>query len=112
MEIKDLVSYYINESSQTIDVTFRFEGDADDEVRSDQVGFDEIRNFGYDFLDDRMDIFKDLFEGEYEEDEYDDNFDDFEEDEFSESVDENELISFLNEYYLIFSTRIPDEELF
>ena len=112
MQIKDLVSFYVNESSHTLDVTFRLDSDLDDEVRTDQIGFDEIKNFGYNFLDDKIDIYKNLFEDESFEDEEDFNTDDFE-DIFSDSeVDEQEIISFLEEYYLIYTSRLPDSEIY
>ena len=40
MEIKELESFYINETSQTLDVTFRLLKDNDDEIRTDQIDFD------------------------------------------------------------------------
>jgi hypothetical protein len=49
MEIKELVSYYINESSKTVDVTFRLTTDGDDEIRTDQIQIDEVESFGYNF---------------------------------------------------------------
>ena len=107
MEIKDLISFYVNESSHTLDVTFRLDSDRDDEVRTDQIGFDEIKNFGYNFLDDKIDVYRTLFEDESFEDEEDFDSDIFE-DIFSESeIDEQEVVSFLNEYYLIYNTRLP-----
>ena len=112
MQIKDLVSFYVNESSNTLDVTFRIDSDLDDEVRTDQIGFDEIKSFGYNFLDDKIDVYKNLFEDESFDDAEDFNADDFE-DLFSESeIDEQEIISFLEEYYLIYSTRLPDSEIY
>jgi len=112
MQIKDLVSFYVNESSHTLDVTFRIDSDLDDEVRTDQIGFDEIKNFGYNFLDDKIDIYKTLFEDESFEDENDFDADGFE-DIFSESeIDEQEIISFLEEYYLIYNSRLPDTEIY
>ena len=112
MQIKDLVSFYVNESSHTLDVTFRLDSDLDDEVRTDQIGFDEIKSFGYDFLDDKIDVYKNLFEDETFEDEEDFNVDDFE-DIFSDSeIDEQEIISFLEEYYLIYNSRLPDSEIY
>lgn len=50
MEIKDLESFYINESSQTLDVTFRLLKDNDDEIRTDQIDLTETKTFGYDFF--------------------------------------------------------------
>jgi hypothetical protein len=112
MEIKDLISFYVNESSHTLDVTFRLDSDRDDEVRTDQIGFDEIKNFGYNFLDDKIDVYRTLFEDESFENEEDFDSDIFE-DIFSESeIDEQEIISFLNEYYLIYNTRLPESEIY
>jgi hypothetical protein len=42
MEIKELESFYINETSQTLDVTFRILSDNDDEIRTDQIDLSEI----------------------------------------------------------------------
>ena len=36
MEVKELISFYVNESLQTLDVTFRLSIDGDDEIRNDQ----------------------------------------------------------------------------
>jgi hypothetical protein len=105
MEIKELVSFYINESSQTLDVTFRTLLDTDDEIRTDQINFSEIKNFGYDVLLNRIDEFEDLLdEDEFEYDDFDELFED---DEL-----EDDVISFLNEYYLINSGNLPKAEFF
>ena len=42
MEIKELVSYYINETSHMLEVTFRILTDNDDEIRTDQIVLEEI----------------------------------------------------------------------
>ncbi len=108
MEINELVSFYINESSQTLEFTFRTIEDSEDEIRTGSIEFDEIKNFGYDFLDDITNSFKTLEEdGLFDDDDYGD-FDDLFEDEF----DEQEFISFLNEYYLVNPKRLPKSELF
>lgn len=103
MEIKELESFYINETSQTLDVTFRILSDNDDEIRSDQVEIDETKTFGYDFVKKDTD---DLWiDDEDEEDlfgDYDEDFD----------MDEEEIISFLNEYYLIYPNRLPESQLY
>jgi hypothetical protein len=105
MEIKELVSFYINESSQTLDVTFRTLLDTDDEIRTDQIEFSEIKNFGYDVLLERIDEFEDLIDDDIE---YYDEFDNlFEDDEL-----EDDVISFLNEYYLINPKKLPKSEFF
>jgi len=101
MEIKDLESFYINETSQTLDVTFRILNDNEDEIRTDQIDLSETKTFGYEFLKDETD---DLWG-----DEDDDFFGTYDE-EFE--MDEEEIISFLNEYYLIYPNRLPDTQLY
>jgi hypothetical protein len=103
MEIKELVSYYLNDLSKTLDVTFRTTLDGEDEIREDKINFDEITNFGYDFVSDTTDNYRALLDEDYEDDDY-------EEDKIF--VDDQEVTSFLNEYYLIYPTKLPDSELF
>jgi hypothetical protein len=93
MEIKELVSHYLNESSKTLDVTFRTTLDSEDEIREDQIYFDEITDFGYDFVSNITDSYGSLRD--------DDLF-----------VDDQEITSFLNEYYLIYPDKLPSSELF
>jgi hypothetical protein len=105
MEIKELVSFYINESSLTLDVTFRTLLDNDDEIRTSQIEFSEIKNFGYDVLLNKIDEFENLIdEDEIDYDDFDDLYDD-------EEL-EDEVISFLNEYYLINPKNLPPSEFF
>lgn len=105
MEIKELVSFYINESSQTLDVTFRTLQDSDDEIRTDQINFSEIKTFGYDILLNKINEFEDLIdEDEFEYEEYDELI-------YDDELDED-VISFLNEYYLINPKSLPKSELF
>lgn len=105
MEIKELVSFYINESSQTLDVTFRTSLDSDDEIRTSQIEFSEIKNFGYDVLLNKIDEFENLIdEDEIDYDDFDDLYDD-------EEL-EDEVISFLNEYYLINPKNLPPSDFF
>ena len=103
MEIKELVSYYINETSHMLEVTFRTLTDNDDEIRTDQIVLEEIETFGYNILNN---IKEDFYDDEDEE--FEDMFNDFEE----EELDEDEIISFLNEYYLIYPKKLPEAKLF
>jgi len=102
MEIKDLESFYINESSQTLDVTFRVLSDNDDEIRTDQIDLSETKTFGYNFSKDDTD---DLWEEDDDEDYFDTYGEEFD-------MDEEEMISFLNEYYLIYPNRLPNTQLY
>jgi hypothetical protein len=104
MEIKELESFYINETSQTLDVTFKILSDNDDEIRTDQIDVVEIKVFGYDFIKNES---VDLWDNE--EDDDDDVFGGYEED---LDMDEEEIISFLNEYYLIYPKRLPEAQLY
>ncbi|NBU81947.1 MAG: hypothetical protein EBS55_09905 [Flavobacteriaceae bacterium] len=101
MEIKELESFYVNESSQTLEVTFRLLKDNDDEIRTDQIDLSESKTFGYDFFNDDSD---DSWDDE-DEDYFDDKYDKLE-------IDEEEIISFLNEYYLIYPNRLPEPQMY
>jgi hypothetical protein len=103
MEIKELVSYYINETSHMLEVTFRTLTDNDDEIRTDQIVLEEIETFGYNISNN---INEDFYTDDDEE--FEDMFDDFEE----EELDEDEIVSFLNEYYLIYPKKLPEAQLF
>ena len=90
MEIKELESFYINETSQTLD-----------EIRTDQIDLSETKTFGYDFSKDDTD--------ELWDDDDEDYFNTYDE-EFE--MDEEEITSFLNEYYLIYPKRLPEPQLY
>ena len=102
MEIKELESFYIKETSQTLEVTFRIHSDNEDEIRTDQIDLEESKTFGYVLTQNKSDNF---YEDEEEEEDY---FDEF----FDEDFEEEEIISFLNEYYLIYPKRLPNTQLF
>ena len=104
MEIKELVGYYVNDTSQTLDVTFRLITDNENTIRTDQIELDEAESFGLNL-----------------EDNNNDPFDSDDDDYFAEmirsyesdlEIDEDELISFLNEYYMVNPKRLPKPELF
>jgi uncharacterized protein YdaT len=98
MEIKEIVSYYIHEKSRTLEVSFTLITDTEDEVRNDIISISEAEDFGYKLIQDDFDIF--------EEEDFE-----IEDDEF-ESVDEEILMSYLNEYYVVNPDRLPSPELF
>lgn len=103
MEITELISFYLNENTKTLEVTFRTTSDLDDESRESKINFDVIEEFGYDFI--KLDNdFPSLLDEDYEEG----SFDDFDE----IYVDEQEIISFLNEYYSLYPSKLPDSEPF
>lgn len=98
MEIVEIISYFVNHSTDTIDVRFRFNDDEEDEIRVDVIDLKESDDFGYTLIVEDFDLFMD------DEDE-DDNI-------LEDNVDEIELLAFLNEYYLIYPEKIPQKDLY
>jgi len=101
MEISEIISYYIHEDSRRIEVSFKLMNDSEDEVRNDIISIEEAEEFGYNLIQEGFDYYLE----EDEEEEYDD-FDDF------ETIDEDVLITYLNEYYIVNPTKLPKTELF
>ena len=83
MEIKELESFYINEASQTLDVTFRIHLDNEDEIRTDQIDLSETETFGYNLSNHSSPDF-------FDDEEYEDIFDDDD----NTELDEKEIIKF------------------
>ena len=98
MEIVEIISYFVNHSTDTIDVRFRFNDDEEDEIGVDVIDLKESDDFGYTLIVEDFDLFMD------DEDE-DDNI-------LEDNVDEIELLAFLNEYYLIYPEKIPQKDLY
>ena len=98
MEIRELVSYYLYEDTKRIEVTFRLTLDSEDEVRNDIINLEEAEEFGYKLINDNNDFFQ---------------FDDEEEEDFEDFIDMDEdlLINFLNEYYIVNPTKLPKTEI-
>lgn len=99
MEVVEIVSHFINRDSNMLRVEFRCLGDDVDTVRTDVIEYTYVEEFGY---DDSIDYNE--FIDDYEEDEWD--YDDDVDEEF---MDEDTLLQFLNEYYVVYP-KLPDEE--
>ena len=100
MEVIEIISNFINKDNNVVEVEFRMRGDSEDTVRIDTIEFEYLQDFGYggSFL--TTDIFDDIDE------EWDLGFED--EEEFF--IDEDDLILFLNEYYLVYEDKLPSAE--
>lgn len=98
MEVIEIVSHFVNRDSNVLRVEFRCMGDEFDEIRTDVIEYTYVEEFGYD-----SSLDYDEFFDEYEEDEWDYNDDD------EEFMDEETLLSFLNEYYVVYP-KLPDAE--
>ena len=99
MEIKEIVSYYFNNEANLVDVSFRTIEDEEDVVRIDTINYNVIESYGFDLITESFDFFDD----------------DLEDDLFEETkieLDEDILISFLNEYYIVNPSSIPNPEFY
>ena len=90
MEIIEIISYHINHSDDTIIVEFRTNEETNFELRTDTIDLKEADDFGFNLFNEDFDFF--------DEDDEDLELDD---------VNEEELFSFLNEYYMIYPDRLP-----
>lgn len=100
MEVLEIISSYINIDNNILKVEFKFIGD--EGIRQDVIEFEYVKDFGY-YEDDILEVFDSI---DYEDDDWEDW--DTEDDEVY--IDDETLISFLNEYYIVFPDKIPDEE--
>ena len=101
MEIKEIISYYLNGDTNIIEVSFRTIEDEEDELRNDTIDYTIVEEYGFDLVTESFDFF--------------DDDDDFEGGIFEEEtieLDEDELIVFLNEYYLINPSQLPKSEFY
>ena len=105
MEIREIVSYYINNAAETLEVSFRTLDDEDNQLRNDEIPIVEITAFGYDIIKSDSDFLDDF------EEEDDDFFESFLSDNL-DYIDHQELLAFLNEYYTIYQDKLPKSELF
>lgn len=93
MEIIEIISYHINHTDDTIIVEFRTTEDSNFEYRTDTVDMKEADDFGFNLVNEDFDFF----------DEEDDDLE-------LDDINEDELFSFLNEYYMIYPDRLPKKD--
>ena len=99
MEIKEILSYYVDTDTNILDVSFRTINDSDDIVRWDKIDYSTVSEYGFELVTESFDFFDE-----------DDEDDITKEDEVE--LDEEELINFLNEYYMVNPNLIPKPEFF
>lgn len=98
MEIVEIISYYIHEQTQMIEVSFRTISDSEEEFRNDIISLREAKDYGYNLIDDDLSL---LLDEDIEEEDFEDFL----------SIDEDTLVSYLNEYYLVNPDKLPKQEL-
>jgi hypothetical protein len=99
MEIKEIVSYFLNPNSNILEVTFRTIDDEDDSIRTDNIDYSIVKEYGFS-VEVEYDITEEMDEDELWEKNY------------IVELDEEELTSFLNEYYEVNPTSLPKSELY
>jgi hypothetical protein len=98
MEIKEVISYFVNSDSNILEVSFRTIDDNEDVLRTDNIDYTLVEEYGFELETISFDFIED-------------EFDDIEEEPKIE-LDEDELISFLNEYYTVNPNSIPKSEFY
>ena len=102
MEIKEIVSYFLSAESNILEVSFRTIDDEDDVLRTDNIDYSVTEEYGFVLESDTFGFYDSEFEDE----------EDLFEEESKIELDEDELISFLNEYYEINPKSLPKPELY
>ena len=101
MEINEIISYFLNEETNILEVTFRTISDREDIFRTDNIDYSISQEYWFILESEEYWI-------------YDDEFED-EEDYYAGSkveLDVDELITFLNEYYEINPKSLPKPEYY
>jgi hypothetical protein len=96
MEITEIISYYVLDSVQLIEVSFRTTLDGDDEFRTDSFSINLAKEYGYEIIEPDYDFY---------DDDDEDDFDNF------ITVNEEALVEFLNEYYIVNPNKLPKQDL-
>lgn len=101
MEIKEIITYFLNTNTNILEVSFRTIEDSDEVLRNDNIDYSFVSDYGFDLITESFDFFDDEFEDE-------ENLID----EDKVELDEEELIIFLNEYYTINPDSLPKSEFY
>ena len=100
MEIREIVTYYLNPTSNILEVSFRSIEDNEDIIRTDNIDYGLVQEYGYDLETEGFDFFGD-------------EIDEFEfEDTIEKELDEYELISFMNDYYTVNPDLFPKSQTY
>ena len=100
MEIREIISYFLNSDTNVLDVSFRTLEDSEEVMRTDSIDYSNVADYGFDLVSESFDFFGE----EFEDDEI------LEEEKIE--LDEEELVMFLNEYYTINPDSLPKSEFY
>jgi hypothetical protein len=99
MEVFEVISHHIDKVQNLINVEFRLIDDEDEVVREDVIEYSFFEEFGYDKTK-NLNIYESISE----------ELDEWENDDYDYITNEDELISFLNEYYIIYPKKFPKQQ--
>jgi hypothetical protein len=99
MEVVEVISQYIDKVQNLIIVEFKMLGDNDDSIREDFIEYSFFEEFGFDNSKD-FNIFDEILD---EEDEWGS-------DDYDYIENEDSIITFLNEYYVVYPKKLPKPE--
>ena len=99
MEIKEIVSYFLNSETNILEVSFRTIEDSEEVFRNDSIDYTIVEDYGFDLVTESFDFFDEEFEDEIIDEE-------------KVELDEDDLIIFLNEYYTINPDSLPKSEFY
>jgi len=104
MEVLEIEDYFVNKDNNMLTVSFTMVGDKENTIREDIIEYSYLEEFGYniDSMSNEFDVF---------DDEWDEWDDDMDENESEVYLDEDDLKTFLNEYYVVFPSKLPTQQL-
>lgn len=105
MEIREIISYYINTTNEVLEVDFKLTDDEDTDMRTAEIPLLELQEYGLNINHEKLDILEEL------EDDFEDMSgldDDFGDEDFSIE----DLVPFLNEYFTVHPEKLPSKDLF
>ena len=69
MEIKEIVSYFLNAETNILEVSFRTIDDNEEVLRNDNIDYTIVGDYGFDLVTESFDFFGEEFEDELFEEE-------------------------------------------
>mgnify|MGYP000129366250 CR=1 FL=1 len=57
MEIKEIISYFLNPSTNVLDVSFRTIDDNEEVLRTDNIDYTYVEDYGFDLVSESFDFF-------------------------------------------------------
>ena len=64
MEIKEIVSYFLNSGSNILEVSFRTIDDEEDVLRTDNIDYSVVSEYGFELETETLNFFSEDFEDE------------------------------------------------